>query len=258
MDMKPKKTSWGAVANWYDDLIEESADSYQKNVILPNLIRIANPKPGMAILDVGCGQGYFSRSLAAHGANVVGTDISKELIDLARKEKRANSPTYHVSSADKLEFSQDGSFDLAVIVLALQNIENLSGTVNECVRVLKTGGRLILVMNHPAFRIPQASSWDWDQTAQKQYRRVDAYMSERSSVIDMTPGETEKNKKKFTISFHRPLQSYFKAFGKAGLAVIRLEEWISHRHSQPGRHAQEENRIRKEIPLFICLELKKF
>ena len=40
------KTSWGNVAGWYDDLLEKSPDSYQEKVILPNLLRIIDPKPG--------------------------------------------------------------------------------------------------------------------------------------------------------------------------------------------------------------------
>jgi hypothetical protein len=89
------------------------------------------------------------------------------------------------------------------------------------------------------------------------YRRLDAYMSDAQVKIDMTPGEKIAAKKKFTISFHRPLQSYFKVLSKSGFAVIRLEEWISHKKSQAGPRAEEEDRMRKEIPMFLCLEARK-
>ena len=75
--------------------------------------------------------------------------------------------------------------------------------------------------------------------------------------IDMNPGEKEKSKKKKTLSFHRPLQSYVEAFSKAGLAVTRLEEWVSHKKSQKGPRSAEEDRIRKEIPMFLMLEAVK-
>ena len=114
-----------------------------------------------------------------------------------------------------------------------------------------------MVINHPAFRIPKRSSWGWDEKESKQYRRIDAYMSDEKIEIDMKPGEEMVSKKAFTVSFHRPLQVYFKALNKAGFAVTRLEEWISHKSSQPGPRSAEEDRTRKEIPMFLCIEARK-
>ena len=257
-----QKTSWGAVAGWYDGLLSNDVNSYQSSLILPNLIRLINPKKGLTILDVACGQGYFSNAFAQNGAKVIGCDISAELIELAKKTNLGkNMKTalleFHISPADKLSFVADNSIDTAVIVLAIQNIENLAGTLMECSRVLKSSGKLFIVLNHPAFRIPQSSSWQWDEKEMKQYRKIDSYMSDKTLKIDMTPGEAEIFKKKFTVSFHRPLQSYFKALNKAGLSVSKLEEWISNKSSQKGPRADEEDRIRKEIPIFMCLECRK-
>lgn len=254
--MNEKKTSWGAIADWYDELVEDSDNSFQKKVILPNIERIVDPKKGMTVLDLACGQGFFSRVFHEKGAKVIGCDLSPELIKLA-KEKSSRDITYHVSSAADLSFLEDGKADVVVIILALQNIDKLAETIAEASRVLKAGGRFVAVLNHPAFRIPKSSSWDWDDKSNKAYRRIDAYMSDKENKIDMTPGEKDPLKKKFTFSYHRPLQVYFKAMVKEGLAVIRLEEWISHKKSQVGPKSAEEDRIRKEIPMFICLEAKK-
>ena len=251
-----QETSWDKVAGWYDELLEESPDSFQAKVILPNLLRILRTQPGMKIIDIACGQGYFSRALASAGAVVTGVDISGELIGKAIG-RSPKTISFCVSRADKLAFAKDASFDVAVIILSLQNIENISGTLSECARVLKPQGRLIIVLNHPTFRIPQKSSWDWDEKKGKQYRRIESYLKEYQTKIDMTPGEKDQAKKKYTISFHRPLQSYFKFFNQAGFAVSNLEEWISHKKSQKGPRSIEEDRIRKEIPMFLMLEARK-
>ena len=281
--MIDKNTSWGGIADWYDGLVEDTTDSYQKNVLMPNLIRLVDPKIGMNVLDVACGQGYFSRAFANNGAIVTGCDISSELIELAKKHVNKGviikgSVTYNVTPSDKLAFVPNGSMDVAIIVLALQNIEKIVETFQECSRTLKVGGKLIVVLNHPAFRIPKQSSWRWDDGRNqksevsniknvatgpvlqqaKMYRRTDEYMSEAQIKVDMTPGEKIAAKKKFTVSFHRPLQSYFKALNKSGLAVTRLEEWISHKKSQPGPRGAEEDRMRKEIPMFLMIESRKF
>jgi hypothetical protein len=82
-------------------------------------------------------------------------------------------------------------------------------------------------------------------------------MSEITQEVDMTQGVADKNRKTFTYSFHHPLQVYFKTFAKAGLFVTRLEEWTSHKTSDKGPRKAAEDLARKEIPLFMALEIKK-
>ncbi|MDE2001248.1 MAG: SAM-dependent methyltransferase, partial [Patescibacteria group bacterium] len=132
----------------------------------------------------------------------------------------------------------------------------------ECARALVSGGRLVLVLNHPAFRIPKESSWGWDEKMKIQYRRVDRYLSELRSKIMMHPSTGSgrapgRDAGEYTVSFHRPLQYYFKALQKNGFMVSRLEEWESHRKSEKGPRAEAEDRARKEIPMFLCLEAVK-
>jgi len=250
------KTSWGEVAEWYSDLLEKEGGTYQKELILPNLIRLLNIKKGEMVLDLACGQGFFSREIYKLGAKVTGVDVSKELIGLAEKLGKAENfkIDYKVSSADDLSFIKSNSIDKIIIILAIQNIENVAGVFKECQRVLKTNGKLFLVLNHPAFRIPKESSWEWDEKKKSQYRRIDQYLSESRIEIQMHPGDKPSEK---TVSFHRPLQYYFKLLGKNSLAVDRLEEWNSHKKSQPGPRAKAEDKIRKEIPIFMFLEAIK-
>ncbi len=53
------------------------------------LIRWLDAKPGERILDIGCGDGYFSRMIADQGAHVVGIDINLPMLDAAAKRNRA-------------------------------------------------------------------------------------------------------------------------------------------------------------------------
>ncbi len=254
--MSNKSTSWGKVANWYDKHLEEGEDTYQEKLIKPNLLRLLEVNKGQTILDVGCGQGFFAREIGKLGAKVVGVDVGGELIKIA-KEKSGTNETYLVMSADKMTGLQTERFDSAICILALQNIKNLSQSIVEIARVLKKGGKCLLVLNHPNYRIPNSSSWGFDEEKNTQYRRIDSYMSEVSQEVDMTQGIADISKKKFTMSFHHPLQVYFKAFFKSGLLVSRLEEWVSHKISDKGPRKLAEDKARKEIPLFMCLELIK-
>ncbi|HVM73279.1 MAG TPA: class I SAM-dependent methyltransferase [Candidatus Paceibacterota bacterium] len=120
---KPKNTSWGPVADWYDAYLEVTPESYQAAVIAPNLLRVLALKKGEHVIDIACGQGYFTRAFAEAGAHAVGADISKELITVAKK--RSPKIDFHVAPAHKLSFAKDASYDAATIVLAIQNIENI-------------------------------------------------------------------------------------------------------------------------------------
>ena len=250
---KPRtaSASWGAVASWYDKHLNE-ADTYHEKVILPNLLRLVESEKSDRILDLACGQGFFTRALAKTGAHVEGIDIASELIAIAKTE----SPLipYHTGSAVNLSMFEERTFNKAVISLAIQNIEKTESVLKEVERVLVDGGSLHIVMNHPAFRIPKESAWDYDDKQRVQFRRVDQYLSNSKNEIDMHPGFSDAPK---TLSFHRPLQFYFKALSKMGFGVVRLEEWISHKASDSGPRAEAENNARKEIPLFMYLKAVK-
>lgn len=247
-----KDTSWNEVSSWYDDLLKGD-DSYQAKVILPNLLRVLNLKKGEQVYDLACGQGYFANVFAHNGADVVASDLSKNLIETAKKNIREKI-NFYVTPAHKAQFLKDNSIDTIVVVLAIQNIENVNEVFIECKRVLKKGGRIVLVVNHPAFRVPQGSDWAFNEGVQS--RIVSQYLSPSKIFIDMTPGEKNPKKKIKTISFHRSLQDYTKIFSKNGLAITRLEEWISHKQSGTGPRQIAEDKARKEIPMFMCIEVK--
>lgn len=246
-----RTTSWGPVAAWYNEHLE-SISTYHERLILPNISRMAGIVAGNRVLDLACGQGIAARKFAALGTDVTGCDISKELIDIAKSASPGMS--FHVAPADDLSFAKKSSFDVVVCILALQNMKNIRGVFAECARVLTDKGRAYFVINHPSFRIPKTSSWGFDVAEKIQYRRIEQYMSDSEVEIDMHPGAT---KKRTTTSFHRPLQVYVKALRNAGLAISNMEEWISDKESISGPRADAENHARKEIPLFMALEVKK-
>ena len=224
---------------------------------MPNILRLVDPKKNETILDVPCGQGYFARAFSEKGATVLAIDIGAELVARASRD---NIPgvRWFVAASDKLSMATDGGVDKAALILGIQNIKNVDGTFKEIARALKVGGELHIVMNHPVFRVPKRSSWGWDKETNIQYRRLDGYLSESETAIDMHPGKTAEGEQvATTLSFHRPLQWYFKHLGKHGLAVDRLEEWTSHKESTSGPRKDAENKSRKEFPLFLYLRAKK-
>jgi ubiquinone/menaquinone biosynthesis C-methylase UbiE len=252
-----QSTSWGPVASWYDEHLQGN-DTYHAQVILPYLLRyFSSVKVGSKILEIGCGQGFFARALAAKGFAVSASDISPELIATAKKSPQPSGfpIVWQVADAAFQKNIPSRSMDVALAVLTLQNMRDMAAVLREVSRVLTEGGRFIFVLNHPSFRIPKASSWGFDGTLHTQYRRVDAYMTEHAIAIDMQPGK-KVGKHAETVSFHRPLSLFVNQLTKNGFAVTKLDELISHRTSV-GSRATAENISRKEFPLFMTIEATK-
>lgn len=254
--MSKMDTSWNNVADWYDELVEGDDDSYQTKVILPNLLRLVGNCEKQSIIDIGCGQGFFSRALRDAGASVVGIDLAPNLIKTAKEkeeDKLNNKIDYRILSASSLSGISDADFDKAISVLAIQNIEKYREVINEVSRVLKINGKFIIILNHPAFRVPKHSEWIFEKEFQS--RKIDSYLSEIKEIINMQPAKGEDGKK--TISFHRSMQDYMKALFNSGFVVTRFEEWISHKKSQKGPRQKIEDKARKEFPLFLMIEAQK-
>jgi SAM-dependent methyltransferase len=167
------------------------------------------------------------------------------------QQRSAKSIRYLVGDARRLKALADRAFDAVVCVLAAQNMEPLEPALAEWARLLRPGGRLVLVINHPAFRIPRQSGWRWDEERQLLVRTVDRYLTPLKIPIDMRP--FNRPGQKTTWTYHRPIQAYVNGLVAAGLAVVALEEWPSPRTSQPGPQARAENRARAEFPLFLAL-----
>ena len=244
-----KKTSWDKVAQWYDQLVGDGGSEYHREVIFPHLLKILNIQKGDHVLDLACGQGVFCRILEKLEAIPTGVDISEKLIRSAR-ERSKSSIRYEIRPAHALAGFADESFDVVISILAIQNIDPLEKVLQEVTRVTKKKGQLFLVLNHPCFRIPRQSHWGFDEKNKTQYRRLDQYLTPLKIPIQMHPGD---NPELITWSFHRPLSFYVQILRESGWAVTHLEEWVSHKKSEPGPKAKAEDKARDEIPLFLAL-----
>ncbi|MCD6393282.1 MAG: class I SAM-dependent methyltransferase [Planctomycetes bacterium] len=95
------------------------------------------------VLSVGCGPAIIETGLAEHGFSVTGFDISKEALDHAPDGIRTV-----VGSAAKMNFS-DRSFDAVIYVASLQFIEGYKQAIKETARVLRSAGKLLVMLLNP-------------------------------------------------------------------------------------------------------------
>lgn len=252
------KTSWNEVAGWYDTLLEDRGSDHYEQVILPGTIRLLGDVKGKRILDVACGQGVLCRRLDTLGAKVAGVDAAPKLIAAARE--RSPSIDYHVADARDLSALRLSGFDAATCIMALTNIEPMEPAFESIAKALKSGGRLVAVITHPAFRVPGESDWGWDDKRKRQFRRVDAYLTPFAKQIQMHPGKAAHGKPEGRITtptFHRPVGEYVRALSASGLRLVDFCEWTSKRAATSGPRAPEENRARLEFPLFAAIVAEK-
>jgi ubiquinone/menaquinone biosynthesis C-methylase UbiE len=253
---KAEEKGWDGVAGWYDKLVGADGSDYHRNVILPAAMDLLAVRGGEAVLDLCCGQGVLVRHLLAAGAGrVLGVDASGKLIGAARQryggEKKA---TFLRADACAPGDWADGSFDAAACVMAVHDVPDVDGLMRNVAAALKPGGRAVIVMMHPCFRIPKESHWGWDADQKVQYRRLDRYGKSLEIGIQTRPGlGTDEG----TVFYHRPLAELITAMGKAGLGVTECSELFSHRRSQVGPFSKAEHRAAEEFPLFLGLAAKR-
>lgn len=252
---------WEHVAEWYDDLLEQRRSDLHDTVVVPGVLRLLAVEPGERVLDVACGQGALCRAIleAAPGATLVGVDASARLVSAARERTPAGA-RFEEGDARGLGALELGVFDKAACVLAAMNIDPFEPVCAGVAASLKPGGRFVLVVLHPAFRVPRASRWGWvtDDGGPVQFRRVDRYLSAQATEIVMNPGEVAHGAEPVTtVTHHRPLSELVRHLTNAGLLIEAVEEWTSPRQSEPGPRAEAENRARREIPMFLAIAARR-
>lgn len=251
---RPDRTDpgWDNVAAWYDRLVGDEGSDYHRNVILPTVLRMLDPQPGERILDLCCGQGVLTRLLLERGAGqVVAVDASAKLIAAAKLRGPVDTRVrFVVRDATRLGELAEGKFDAAACVMAVQDVADAAALFAGLGKTLRPGGRAVIVMMHPCFRVPRQSDWGWDDAKKMQYRRVDRYLSPMQVPIATHPGS---NPGQQTLFHHRPLRNYINALGQASLAVVAADEPTTHRQPPPGPRHRGQQRSFEEIPVFLAL-----
>ncbi len=99
---------------------------------------------GMSILDVGCGGGILSESMAVTGADVTGIDLSEKALSVARLHalETATKVSYNLISAENLAERSNGSFDVVTCMEMLEHVPDPASTIEACAQLAKPGAHL--------------------------------------------------------------------------------------------------------------------
>ena len=105
-------------------------------------VDLARVGPGSRALDVATGTGDLAIALAARGADVVGSDFSEGMLERARA--KSSAVRWEQANALALPYA-DGSFDAATVGFGARNFSDLRGGLAEMARVVRPGGRVVVL-----------------------------------------------------------------------------------------------------------------
>jgi ubiquinone/menaquinone biosynthesis C-methylase UbiE len=219
-----ERGSWEDVAERWAEHVRSGGDvPFTWN--LPAFFELL-PSPRTRTLDCGCGEGRVSRALQAQGHRVVGMDSSPTLIRLARESDPGGE--YVVGDVADLPLA-DGSVDLVVSFVVLQDVPDHDAAVAETARVLAADGVFCFAIIHPV-----ASAGQLDAAEQL---TLDGYCNAFERKLPLHEHEITQ--------YHRPLSAYTHALERSGFVTDALRELPTKRRV-PGRY-----------PMFLHVRARK-
>lgn len=97
------------------------------------------------VIEYGCGSGYFTKVIAKNAKHVIATDLSDEMLEMAKIQLRElNNLTIQKANCENSPFPS-GRFDSVFMANLIHVIENPSTAIQESYRVLKSGGLLLAI-----------------------------------------------------------------------------------------------------------------
>lgn len=128
---------------WWDPS-SEFKPLHEINPLRLNYINSITALSGKTVLDVGCGGGILSESMAALGAQVTGIDLGDKALQVARLHllESGQEVSYRKIAVEDLAAEQPGHYDVVTCMELLEHVPDPSSTVNACAQLAKPGGHV--------------------------------------------------------------------------------------------------------------------
>ena len=128
-------------ARWWDP-DGDFKTLHQINPLRLNLVDRLVQLQGKHVLDVGCGGGILSESMATRGAQVMGIDLSAELLDVAELHSLESGVqlNYQQISVEDLAAEKPGQFDVVTCMEMLEHVPDPASIIHACAKLVKPDG----------------------------------------------------------------------------------------------------------------------
>lgn len=252
---------WNRNAEFWDGRMGEG-NRWHLELIAPDQGRLLGLRAGETVLDVACGNGNFARRMSALGADVIGFDVSKSMIEraVARGSRDPGQIEYRVIDAtDENAIRSLGRrrFDAAVCSMAMMDMPRISPMLAALSYVLKSGGRFVFSVLHPCFNSTSTrfvlEESKRDGIVRQDYSiRISEYLEPRQYMGQALHGQPEPQ-----YFFHRPISALFGACFDAGFVLDGIAEPGAQKlDADEGRANPMTWRNQTEIPPFLIARLR--
>jgi 2-polyprenyl-3-methyl-5-hydroxy-6-metoxy-1,4-benzoquinol methylase len=194
--------SWGKNVSPWTTAVREGQIESRTLVTDQALIDAILSRAPHSVLDLGCGEGWLARALAAEGIDVVGVDVVPGLVEQARK---AGGGEFRVASYEEIAAGKlQVSVDVSVANFALLGKESVEGIFSATPALLNARGAFIVQTLHPLVAcgdLPYLDGW-----------RAGSWAGFDSAFTDPAPW------------YFRTLESWIKLFVGSGLRLLEVRE----------------------------------
>ena len=240
--------SWGNIKMTEEWIQSAQTNPYRMQFIMPFTFNKIGDVSGKTVLDLGCGEGGYSRELARRGAAVVGVDCAENAIKycIDKAEEEHLKIAYHVRNSSDLYDIPNETFDVVLASMMLMDCEDFEGTIKEITRVLKPSGKMFASVCHPCFHTSGGIGRQGEGVDRQVV--VSNYYHPTEWEAPLSSGNVK------VIWRHRTFEDYVKTFIKCGLNITDLNEPIP---SDEQAEAFESFAWMQKIPIFLFWELLK-
>lgn len=139
------KNFWEGEAGIYSDAIKKELENKKKDAWKKLILDSAPKKDKLKILDIGCGPGFFSIILSKDGHDIIGTDLTENMIEEAKQNAKNQGLDLDFRQMDckHLDFDDD-TFDLVICRNVTWTLDNPIQAYSEWKRVLNKGGKVLI------------------------------------------------------------------------------------------------------------------
>lgn len=222
--MLDARVAWNEGAAAYSQFVESGADYYRLLVHGPALLAACSNVRGCRVLDVGCGQGYFSRLLARAGASVTAFDLSDKLIARALELEKHDALGIRYEQLDAATIGEHfapGSFDLVTGCMSLQDMGDPGLVLQGVSTVLQQNGRAVFSVPHPCTD-PPVRIWQRDGDGRKLALCLDRYFDSGPAICHWN---MPRLKSFWSTPFHRlTLTEWSRLISRAGFLIRSIAE----------------------------------
>ena len=133
-----------ALATRWWDPESEFRTLHQINPLRLEFINERAPLEGKKVLDVGCGGGILSESMATRGARVTGIDMGEKPLSVAKLHLKESGleVDYRQTTAEALAIEEPESFDIITCMEMVEHVPDPASVINACSRLVRPGGEL--------------------------------------------------------------------------------------------------------------------